>query len=203
MKFTLAPLPYSNNALAPYISSETLELHHGKHHKRYMEKLKKAVDGSPDAGKSLDELVMTLEGDAFNNAAQVWNHDFLWHSMSPEGGATPAGELGQALRRDIGGIDDFKKSFIRCATTHFGSGWTWLAVGADGRLRIFSTSNADTPIRSFQVPLLVLDMWEHAYYVDYRNDKQAYVQAFVDQLVNWEFARSNYERWARALRNAA
>lgn len=203
MKFELSPLPYSEDALAPHISAETLRLHHGKHHRTYLEKLEKAVGDTPNAANSLEELVMSLDGDAFNNAAQAWNHDFLWHSMSPRGSGEPGGELGRAIARDFGGIDDFKRRFLHHATTHFGSGWTWLAAGADGRLHVFSTADADTPIRSHRAPLLTLDMWEHAYYVDYRNDKHAYVQAFLDELVNWEFARENHERWSSRLRDAA
>ena len=203
MKFELTPLPYAEDALAPHLSAETLSLHHGKHHKSYVEKLRDAIADTPDADRTLDELVMSLDGSAFDNAAQIWNHEFLWRSMSPEGGGEPGGELAKAITRDVGGFDEFKQTFTRCATSHFGSGWAWLAVGADGRLRIFSTADADTPVRNFQVPLLTLDMWEHAYYVDYRNDKDAYVKTFLDELVNWEFARENYERWASELRSAA
>lgn len=195
MKFELPPLPYAKDALEPHLSAKTLELHHDKHHQTYLDKLEKAIAGTPLAEKSIEEVIQTQSGGVFNNAAQFWNHGFYWHCMTPNGGGEPGGALAGAIHRDIGSVDDFKQQLAEAATTEFGSGWAWLAVGADGKLRVFSTTDAETPLQNFQIPILTIDMWEHAYYVDYYNEKHKYVSAFLDHLLNWEFAQQNYERW--------
>jgi len=195
MRFELPPLPYAKDALEPHLSAKTLELHHDKHHQAYLDKLKKAIADTPLAEKSIEEIIQTQSGGVFNNAAQFWNHAFYWQCMRPDGGGKPEGALAEAIRRDIGSMDDFKQQLAEAATTEFGSGWAWLAVGADGKLRVFSTTDAETPLQNFQIPLLTIDMWEHAYYVDYHNEKDKYVSAYLDHLLNWEFAQQNYEQW--------
>ncbi|MDX1431239.1 MAG: superoxide dismutase [Gammaproteobacteria bacterium] len=195
MKFELPPLPYAKDALEPHLSAKTLTLHHDKHHRTYLDKLEKAIADTPLAAKSIEEIIQTQHGDVFNNAAQFWNHGFYWQCMSPSGGGEPRGALADAIRRDIGSLDDFKQRLAEAATTQFGSGWAWLAVGADGKLRVFSTTDAETPLANFQIPILTIDMWEHAYYVDYHNEKQKYVSAYLDHLLNWRFAESNYTHW--------
>lgn len=195
MKLELPPLPYAKDALEPHLSAKTLTLHHDKHHQTYLDKLKKAIADTPLAEKSVEEIIQTQRGDVFDNAAQFWNHDFYWQCMSPDGGGEPGGALADAIRRDIGSVDDFKQRFAEAATAQFGSGWAWLAVGADGKLRVFSTTDAETPLQNFQIPILTIDMWEHAYYVDYHNEKQKYVSAYLDHLLNWRFAERNYTHW--------
>jgi len=195
MSFELPKLPYETDALEPHMSAKTLELHHGKHHRAYVDKLNDAVEGTPLAKRSIEDLVRSQSGGIFNNAAQVWNHTFFWQCMTPEGSDNPGSALSDAINSDIGSLDELKQELAQAATTHFGSGWAWLVVGADGKLHVLSTSDAETPIRNFQVPLLTLDMWEHAYYVDYYNEKQKYVRAYLDHLVNWKFADENYSEW--------
>ena len=202
MSFELPRLPYALDALEPHLSAKTLELHHGKHHQAYVDKLNDAVEGTPLAECSLEELVRSQSGDVFNNAAQIWNHSFYWQCMTPDGGGKPSGTLAEALDRDFGSLDDFKKEMAQAATSEFGSGWAWLVVGADGKLHVLSTTDAETPVQDFQIPLLTLDMWEHAYYVDYHNEKGKYVSAHLDHLVNWGFAESNFADWT-AMREAA
>lgn len=202
MTFELPSLPYAIDALEPHLSAKTLELHHGKHHRTYVDKLKRAIEGTTFADRGLDELVRTLSGADFNNAAQIWNHSFFWQCITPDGGGKPSGALAEAIDRDIGSLDRFKQEMAQAATGEFGSGWAWLVIGADGKLHIFSTTDAETPIRNFQFPLLTLDMWEHAYYVDYYNEKDRYVRAYLDHLVNWSFAEQNYADWT-AIREAA
>ena len=195
MSFELPKLPYPTDALEPHMSARTLELHHGKHHQGYVDKLNDAVKGTPLAKRSLEDLVRTESGGVFNNAAQIWNHSFYWQCMSPDGGGKPGRALAEAIDNDIGSLDAFKKEMAQVATGHFGSGWAWLVIGADAKLHVLSTADADTPIRNLQVPLLTLDMWEHAYYVDYFNDKDKYVNAYLNHLINWQFADRNYAAW--------
>jgi len=190
MAFTLPELPYSKDALAPHISAETLEYHHGKHHKAYVDNLNKLVAGKPEESKSLEELIKTTEGVLFNQAAQVWNHTFFWNSMKPQGGGQPKGAIAAAIERDFGSYDKWKSEFAAAATGRFGSGWAWL-VQDGGKLAIATTSNADTPLREGKRCILTLDVWEHAYYIDYRNARPNFINAFLDHLVNWDFANEN------------
>ncbi len=190
MAIELPNLPYSKDALAPHISTETLEFHYGKHHAGYVKKLNAAIEGTAMAEKSLEEIVKTAEGGTFNNAAQVWNHTFYWNSLSPDGGGEPTGAIADAIKSQYGSFDDFKEKFTDAAGSLFGSGWTWLVKNADGSLGIEKTSNADTPLTSDKTPLLTCDVWEHAYYIDYRNARPDYINAFWN-LVNWDFANQN------------
>jgi Fe-Mn family superoxide dismutase len=193
MKFELPPLPYPRDALAPHISSETLDYHYGKHHQSYVQKLNGLVANSEFKDKSLEAIIRTAKGGLFNNAAQVWNHTFYWHSLSPEGGGAPTGPIAAAIQSSFGSFDDFKKEFTKSAAGNFGSGWTWLVKMSDGRLAVVNTSNAKTPMTDAEVkPLLTVDVWEHAYYIDYRNDRPKYLDAFW-ALVNWEFANKNFQ----------
>jgi Fe-Mn family superoxide dismutase len=191
LKFELAPLPYSKEALSPHLSEETLGFHHEKHHQTYLNNLKNLLQGKPEAELSLEDIVKTSSGAAFNNAAQVWNHDFYWKSMKPQGGGAPQGELAKAMARDFGSFEAFLAEFARAAVAQFGSGWAWL-VSEKGSLKITTTSNADTPLKHGQTCLLTCDVWEHAYYVDYRNLRAKYVETFLAHLVNWEFAERNF-----------
>ncbi|WP_339746712.1 superoxide dismutase [uncultured Maricaulis sp.] len=196
MSFTLPDLPYSRDALAPHISAETLDIHHGKHHAAYVTNLNKMLDGHELAGKALEDVVKATAGQAdkagiFNNAAQVWNHTFYWQSMRPNGGGAPKGELAKLIDRDFGSLDAFKTAFAAAGATQFGSGWAWL-VAKDGKLEIRKTANAETPVTEAGVtPLLTMDVWEHAYYVDFRNRRPDYIATFLAHLVNWEFAAAN------------
>ena len=190
MAFTLPDLPYERDALAPVISAETLEYHHGKHHQAYVTNLNGLVEGTPAAAKSLEEIVLSSEGGVFNNAAQVWNHTFYWNCLKPNGGGQPTGDLADAINRDFGSFEQFKGELATAAAKLFGSGWAWLVVD-DGKLQIVQTSNADLPLKHGQTPLLTLDVWEHAYYVDYRNARPKYIEAVIDKLVNWDFAAEN------------
>ena len=189
MAFTLPPLPYSLDALAPHLSRETLELHHGKHHQKYVDTLNDLVDGTTEA--DLDAVILgTDDQKVFNNAAQHWNHSFYWQGMAPDGGGEPSGELAEAIDRDFGSFADFKEQLNQEAATHFGSGWAWL-VHDGSKLLVTSTHDADLPLKHGQHALLTIDVWEHAYYVDYRNRRPDYVAAFLDNLVNWDFAAKN------------
>ena len=196
MSFTLPALPYARDALAPHISAETLDIHHGKHHAAYVTNLNKMLDGHELAGKSLEDVVKATAGKAdkagiFNNAAQVWNHTFYWQSMRPNGGGAPKGELAKLIERDFGSFDAFKTAFAQAGATQFGSGWAWLVVKG-GKLEIRKTGNAETPVTEAGVtPLLTMDVWEHAYYVDFRNRRPDYIASFLEHLVNWEFAAAN------------
>jgi Fe-Mn family superoxide dismutase len=192
MTFKLSPLPYAPSALEPAISARTMEFHYGKHHAGYVEKLNKLVQGTPLARLPLDEVILRTARDRqataiFNNAAQVWNHDFFWHSMTPNGGGSPDDALGRRIAADFGSYEEFAKQFVTQATGLFGSGWVWLVAGADG-LRIVSTANAELPMISHQQALLACDVWEHAYYLDYQNNREGFVHAFLEKLVNWDFA---------------
>ena len=190
MAFSLPELPYSKDALAPHISTETLEFHYGKHHKGYVNKLNAAVEGTDMAEKSLEEIVKSASGGVFNNAAQVWNHTFYWHSLSPNGGGEPTGDIKAAIEKDFGGFDKFKEEFNKKAAGQFGSGWAWLVKTPQGKLEIATTANADTPLTTDNKALLTCDVWEHAYYIDYRNDRAKYLEHFWN-LVNWDFANKN------------
>lgn len=192
MTYTLPELPYAKDALEPHISAETLEFHHGKHHQTYVTNLNNLVPGTEYAGLSLEEIIQKApSGGIFNNAAQVWNHTFYWHSLSPQGGGAPTGPLASAIEHTFGSFEKFKEEFTKCAVTTFGSGWAWLVKNADGTLAIVSTGNAGCPLTAGQTPLLTCDVWEHAYYIDYRNARPKYVEAFWN-LVNWEFAAQNF-----------
>ncbi len=191
MAFELPPLPYEQNALEPHISAETLEYHYGKHHKTYVDKLNGLVGGTDMENKSLEEVVKAAEGGVFNNAAQIWNHTFYWHCLSPNGGGAPSGKLGEAIDAAFGSFDKFKEEFTNSAVNNFGSGWTWLVQKGDGSVAIVNTSNAGTPLTDDSVtPLLTVDVWEHAYYIDYRNSRPNYLEAFWN-LVNWDFVNEN------------
>jgi Fe-Mn family superoxide dismutase len=191
MEHTLPPLPYALDALAPHISKETLEFHYGKHHQAYVTNLNKLIKGTEFESLSLEDIVKKASGGIFNNAAQVWNHTFYWNSMSPGGGGEPEGPLADAIRAKWGSVDDFKKTFSQTAVGTFGSGWAWLVEKADGSLDLVSTSNAATPLTTDAKALLTCDVWEHAYYVDYRNRRPDYVAAYWN-VVNWKFAAENF-----------
>jgi Fe-Mn family superoxide dismutase len=191
MKFEMKPLPYAKDALAPHLSAESFSFHYDKHHQAYLTNLEKLISGTPEAEKSLEEIVKSSSGKVFNNAAQVWNHDFFWASMKPGGGGEPTGALADAIKRDFGSYADFRKQFADAAVAQFGSGWAWLIKDGDA-LKIVTTSNADTPLARGQKPLLTCDVWEHAYYIDYRNLRAKFVETFLDHLVNWDFAAANF-----------
>ncbi|HEY8038893.1 MAG TPA: superoxide dismutase [Polyangiaceae bacterium] len=194
MAFTLPPLPYDKSALAPHISAETLEFHHGKHHAAYVTNLNKLVEGKPEASKSLEDIILSSEGGVFNNAAQIWNHTFYWHSMKPGGGGQPTGDLADAIKRDFGSLEKFAEEFSTAGATQFGSGWAWLVLGKDKKLAVTKTPNADLPMKHGQKALLTMDVWEHAYYIDYRNARPKYIETFLKSLVNWDFALENLKK---------
>ena len=191
MTFELPKLPYEMNALEPHISKETLEYHYGKHHNTYVVNLNKLVPGTEFEGKSLEDIITSSSGGIFNNAAQIWNHTFYWHCLSPNGGGEPTGALADAIKKAFGSFADFKEKFSQTTITTFGSGWGWLVKKADGSLDIVSTSNAGCPLTDGVTPLLTCDVWEHAYYIDYRNARPNYVEAFWN-LVNWEFVAKQF-----------
>ena len=191
MAFELPVLPYAKNQLTPHISEETLEYHYGKHHQTYVTNLNNLVSGTEFEGKSLEDIVLTSSGGIFNNAAQVWNHTFYWNSLSPNGGGEPTGALADAINAGFGSFANFKEEVAKCAVTTFGSGWAWLVKDPEGKLALVSTSNAGCPLTEGHTPLLTCDVWEHAYYIDYRNARPAYLEAFW-ALVNWDFAAANF-----------
>lgn len=191
MSFELPNLPYAKDALAPHMSAETFDYHHGKHHQAYVNKLNALTEGKDLANKSLEELIRTTEGGLFNQAAQVWNHTFFWNSMKPSGGGAPSGDLAAAIDRDFGGLDKFKEAFTGIAGGRFGSGWAWLVKNGD-KLEVCNTINAGNPMTDGKTPILTLDVWEHAYYVDYRNARPKFIGAFLENLVNWDFAAKNF-----------
>lgn len=192
MSIQLPALPYEMDALAPHISRETLEYHYGKHHKAYVDNLNNLIPGTEFEGKDLEHIIKHAQGPIFNNAAQVWNHTFYWHSLSPNSGKVPTGPLAAAIEKTFGGFDAFKEQFTKAAVGTFGSGWAWLVKKADGSLEIQSTSNAQTPLTQPGVKaLLTCDVWEHAYYIDYRNARPKYLENFW-ALVNWDFAAKNF-----------
>lgn len=203
MQFVLEPLPYAKDALEPHLSAETLDYHHGKHHAGYVKKLEKAIGGTPLAERSLEEIVRTSEGSTFNNAAQMWNHGFYWRCMRPRGGGKPSGALLKALERDFGSFDEFRKKFLAEANAEFGSGWAWLGRSDGGTLEVYATDDAENPLICDDTPLLTIDLWEHAYYVDYRNERERYVQTFFDHLIAWDFVAENLSRPNDPLRRSA
>ncbi|WP_094512664.1 superoxide dismutase [Synechococcus sp. MW101C3] len=195
MAHQLPALPYELDALEPHISRQTLEFHHGKHHAGYVANLNKMVEGTDLEGKSLDEVILAVAGDAskagiFNNAAQVWNHTFYWQGLKPGGGGAPSGALADKINADFGGFDVFTEQFKAAGATQFGSGWAWLVLDG-GTLKITKTGNADLPLAHGQKALLTMDVWEHAYYLDYQNRRPDYISTFLDKLVNWEFVAAN------------
>jgi Fe-Mn family superoxide dismutase len=187
----LPPLPYEENALEPHISAETMQYHYGKHHATYVNKLNTLIKNTEFESSTLEEIIKGASGGIFNNAAQVWNHSFYWNCMSPDGGGKPEGELAAAIDDTFNNFDEFKEKFTDSAIGNFGSGWTWLVKNSDGRLEIVNTSNAGNPMTEGQQPLLTCDVWEHAYYIDYRNARPKYLDAFW-QLVNWDFVVKNF-----------
>lgn len=195
MSFTLPELPYALNALEPHIGAKTLEIHHGKHHNAYVTNLNNLLKDSPLAGKSLEEVILASAKDpakagVFNNSAQVWNHTFYWNSMKPNGGGKPTGELAAKIDADFGSYDTFVEEFKAAGATQFGSGWAWLVLDG-GKLKVTKTGNADLPLAHGQKALLTMDVWEHAYYLDYQNRRPDYIATFLDKLVNWDFAAAN------------
>lgn len=196
MAFDLPALPYERNALEPHISSNTLDFHYGKHHNAYVVNLNKLIEGTAHEGKSLEEIVQASAGDpaqagVFNNAAQVWNHAFYWHSMKAGGGGAPGGKAAEMIERDFGSYDAFREAFAQAGATQFGSGWAWLVL-KDGKLAVTKTPNAETPLTESGVtPLLTMDVWEHAYYLDYQNARPKYIETFLDALLNWDFVNQN------------
>ncbi len=191
MAHELPALPYARDALEPHISSETLDYHYGKHHNTYVVKLNGLIEGTEFADKSLEDIVKSSSGGVFNNAAQIWNHTFYWNCLSPNGGGEPTAELADAINKAFGSFEEFQKKFTESAVNNFGSGWTWLVKNADGSVEIVNTSNAATPLTTDQKPLMTCDVWEHAYYIDYRNVRPDYLKAFWN-LVNWEFIAANF-----------
>lgn len=197
MMHTLPELPYAPTALEPHISSKTFEFHHGKHHKAYVDNLNKLIAGTDLESKTLEEVVAASAKDAtkagiFNNAAQVWNHTFYWNSMKPNGGGEPTGKLMDKIKEDFGDFGKFKEEFKNAGVTQFGSGWAWLVLEG-GKLKVTKTPNADMPLVHGQTPLLTMDVWEHAYYIDYQNRRPDYAQTFIDKLINWDFVSKNFE----------
>ncbi len=199
MAITLPPLPYARTALQPHISEQTFDFHYGKHHQAYVDNLNKLIDGGAYANADLEEIVKDSAGDkekqgVFNNAAQVWNHTFYWKSMKPNGGGKPTGAVADAIAKAFGDYESFKTSFANVGATQFGSGWAWL-IAKDGKLEVRKTPNAETPLtEKGATPLLTMDVWEHAYYLDYQNKRPAYISTFLDSLINWDFANENLAR---------
>ena len=193
IKHELPALPFAQDALAPVISAETLDYHYGKHHNAYVTNLNNLAPGTEFENSSLEEIIMKASGGIFNNAAQVWNHTFYWNCLSPNGGGAPSGDLGAAMDAAFGSFDNFKAEFSKAAATNFGSGWTWLVKNADGSLAIASTSNAGTPMTSGQTALLTVDVWEHAYYVDYRNARPKYLEE-IWKILNWDFVAEQFAK---------
>jgi Fe-Mn family superoxide dismutase len=195
MAFTLPNLPYPKDALAPHTSAETLEYHHGKHHNAYVTKLNELIAGKPEETKSLEDIIKGSEVGTplFNNAAQHWNHTFFWSCMKPKGGGEPTGDVAAAITRDFGSFAKFKEEFAAAATTQFGSGWAWL-INDGGKLSIMKTGNADLPLKHGKKALLTIDVWEHAYYIDYRNARPKFIETFLTSLANWDFASENLKK---------
>jgi len=191
MPFELPPLPYARDALAPHISEETLDYHYGKHHNSYITNLNELIIGTIFEESSLEQIITEADGVLFDNAAQLWNHSFYWHSLSPNGGGEPKAQLLEAIKTAFGSFEAFKQEFATSAAVNFGSGWTWLVKNSDGELSIVNTANAANPLTDGLAPLLTCDVWEHAYYIDYRNARPAYIEAFW-KLVNWDFAAANF-----------
>ena len=196
MKHELPELPYAMDALAPHVSKETLEFHYGKHHKAYVDKTNALISGTEFENMKLEEIIRKAKGGLFNQSAQVWNHTFYWNSMSPDGGGKPKGELAAAIDKAFGSFTDFRTKFIETSVGNFASGWGWLVKKPDGSVGIVQTDDADTPIAHAEMgtPLFTCDVWEHAYYIDYRNARPKYLEAWFDELLNWEFAERNFKR---------
>ena len=192
MEHTLPALPYAMDALAPNISKETFDFHYGKHHQAYVTNLNNLIKGTEFESMGLEDIIKKSSGGVFNNAAQVWNHTFFWNSMKPGGGGEPGGALGAAITRKWGSCAAFKEAFTKSAVGNFGSGWTWLVKKTDGSVDIVNTSNAATPLTTADKALLTIDVWEHAYYIDYRNARPKFVETFLTNLVNWDFAAKNF-----------
>ena len=192
MEHTLPPLPYAKDALAPHLSQETLEYHHGKHHKAYVDNLNNLQKGTEFESMPLEAIVKKASGAIYNNAAQIWNHTFFWNCMKPQGGGEPAGALGDAIKAKWGGYAAFKEAFQKSAVGNFGSGWTWLVKKDDGSVDIVNMGAAGTPLTTGDTPLLTIDVWEHAYYIDYRNQRPKWTETFMGSLVNWDFAAKNF-----------
>ncbi len=192
MAFTLPPLPYAMDSLEPHISAETLEYHYGKHHQTYVNNLNKLVEGTEYANMAIEEVIKKSTGAIFNNAAQAWNHTFYWNCLSPNGGGEPRGALLKAINDNFNSFNEFKEKFSQTAITTFGSGWAWLTQDNQGKLHLASTSNAGTPMTEGVTALLTCDVWEHAYYIDYRNARPTYLEAFWN-LVNWDFVSQNFK----------
>ncbi len=190
MQHELPDLPYAANALEPHISAETLEFHHGKHHRTYVTKLNELIPGTEYADLPLEEIVKRASGGIFNNAAQTWNHSFYWNCLSPDGGGAPTGKIAEAIDAGWGSFDKFKEAITQSAVTNFGSGWTWLVKNERGELEVLNTSNAGSPLTEGKTPILTIDVWEHAYYIDYRNARPKYIEAYWN-LANWGFANQN------------
>ncbi len=190
MAIELPPLPYAMDALGTYISQETLEFHYGKHHNAYVTNLNGMIEGTDQADSSLEDIIAASDGPMFNNAAQVWNHTFYWNSMSPSGGGEPTGDVAEAINSAFGSYAGFREQFTTAAKTQFGSGWAWLADSGSG-LEIMKTSNADLPLAHSAKALLTIDVWEHAYYIDYRNARPSYIDTFMDHLLNWDHVSAN------------
>jgi Fe-Mn family superoxide dismutase len=193
MAFTLPPLPYDKSALEPHLSAETLEYHHDKHHAAYVNTLNKLIAGKPEESMSLEDIIMSSQGSVFNNAGQAWNHTFYWSCMKPNGGGAPTGELAQAITRDFGSPEKLFEELSSAAVAQFGSGWAWLVLD-QGKLAVTKTPNADLPLKHGQKALMTIDVWEHAYYIDYRNQRPKYVDVFLKSLVNWDFALENLKK---------
>jgi Fe-Mn family superoxide dismutase len=190
MAIELPPLPWAPDALAPHISKETIDYHYGKHHQAYVTKTNELIANTANAGKSLEEIVKSSQGPLFNNSAQVWNHTFYWNSLSPKGGGEPTGAIANAIKESFGDYAKFRKEFTEAAISQFGSGWAWL-VKDGGKLKIVKTPNAETPLTTSAKPVITADVWEHAYYIDYRNARPKYLDTFLDRLINWDFANKN------------
>lgn len=193
MAITLPPLPYELDALAPHMSQETLEFHYGKHHRTYVDNLNKLIPGTEFENLSLEEIILKSSGGVFNNAAQIWNHTFFWNGLTPKSQGKPSGELLKAIESEFGSFEAFKEKFADVTIKTFGSGWGWLAKNKEGKLEILSTSNAQTPLTTGHTPLLTCDVWEHAYYIDYRNKRPDFLAAFWN-LVNWDFVAKNFAK---------
>ena len=194
MPIELPPLPYAKDSLEPHISAQTLNFHYDKHHHAYVEKLNKAIRGTENDGKNLETLIATTQGDVYNNAAQTWNHSFYWNSLKPGGGGEPTGDLAVLLKQEFGSVQKFRTQLAEAAKGQFGSGWAWLVADSQGRLKVINTANADNPLGMKLTPLVTIDVWEHAYYLDYQNRRDTYVEAILDHLLNWEFIAANIER---------
>ncbi len=190
MAIELPALPYDRTALEPHISGETLDYHHGKHHKTYVDNLNKAVAGTPDENASLESIIMKAEGGLFNNAAQTWNHTFFWNCLAPNGGGQPTGEVADRINADLGGYDQFRAQITEAGLTQFGSGWAWL-VDEGGKLAVMKTPNADLPMKHGAKALWTIDVWEHAYYLDYQNARAKFIDVVLDNLINWDFVNQN------------